>query len=54
MPSLERAQWLSVSELSLAVVLLLFAESYGAIRGMALKHGDVIELAGTQMQFVQT
>lgn len=40
LPALSRGQWLSVGELSLAVLLLLFAESYGAIRSMALKHGD--------------
>lgn len=41
-PDLSRSQWLTLSELALAMVLLLFAESYGAIRGMALKHGDAI------------
>ena len=42
LPDLSRAQWLSLGELSLAMLLLLFAESYGAIRSMALKHGDEI------------
>jgi len=42
LPDLSRAQWLNLSELSLAMLLLLFAESYGAIRSMALKHGDEI------------
>lgn len=41
-PELSRSQWLSLAELSLAVLLLLFAESYGAIRSMALKNGDEI------------
>lgn len=41
-PDLSRNQWLTLSELSLAMVLLLFAESYGAIRSMALKHVDAI------------
>ena len=41
-PELSRGQWLNAGELSLAVLLLLFAESYGAIRSMALKHGDEI------------
>ena len=42
LPELTQGQWLSLSELSLAMLLLLFAESYGAIRSMALKHGDAI------------
>jgi MFS superfamily sulfate permease-like transporter len=40
LPDLTRSQWLSVGELALALLLLLFAESYSAIRSMALKHGD--------------
>ncbi len=43
LPALPRGQWTAIAELSLAVVLLLFAESYGAIRGMALKHGDAVD-----------
>ncbi len=42
LPDLSRIQWFSLGELSLAMLLLLFAESYGAIRSMALKHGDAI------------
>ncbi len=42
LPDLSRDHWLRLGELSLAVLLLLFAESYGAIRSMALKHGDEI------------
>jgi MFS superfamily sulfate permease-like transporter len=41
-PHLPNGDWLGVGELSLALLLLLFAESYGAIRTMALKHGDDI------------
>ena len=41
-PDLTRAQWLNLSELALAMLMLLFAESYGAIRSMALKHGDTV------------
>ena len=41
-PALSQSQWLSLGELSLALLLLLFAESYGAIRSMALKHGDEV------------
>lgn len=42
LPDLTRAQWLNVGELSLAVLMLLFAESYGAIRSMAIKHSDPV------------
>ena len=43
LPVLSQGQWISVAELSLALVLLVFAESYGAIRTMALKHGDGVD-----------
>jgi MFS superfamily sulfate permease-like transporter len=43
LPALSQGQWISVAELSLALVLLVFAESYGAIRTMALKHGDAVD-----------
>lgn len=43
LPSLSHAQWLGLGELSLALLLLLFAESYGAIRAMAMKHGDPVD-----------
>lgn len=43
LPILSHAQWLSLCELSLALLLLLFAESYGAIRAMAMKHGDSVD-----------
>jgi len=43
LPSLSQGQWVSLFELSLALVLLVFAESYGAIRTMALKHGDGVD-----------
>jgi len=42
LPDLSQGQWLRLGELSLAMLLLLFAESYGAIRSMALRHGDAI------------
>ena len=42
-PVLSQGQWVSVAELAIALVLLVFAESYGAIRSMALKHGDAID-----------
>ncbi len=43
LPVLSQGQWLSLLELSLALLLLVFAESYGAIRTMALKHGDRVD-----------
>jgi MFS superfamily sulfate permease-like transporter len=36
-------QWLSSIELAAALLLVLYAESYGAIRAFALKHGDPVE-----------
>ena len=43
LPVLSQGQWVSLAELSLALVLLVFAESYGAIRTMANKHGDTVD-----------
>ena len=42
-PVLSQGQWASVAELAIALVLLVFAESYGAIRSMALRHGDDVD-----------
>jgi MFS superfamily sulfate permease-like transporter len=42
-PLLSQGQWVSIAELAIALVLLVFAESYGAIRTMALKHGDGVD-----------
>ncbi len=39
-PDLDRAQWFRLAELAIAMVLILYAESYGAIRTFAIKHGD--------------
>jgi sulfate permease, SulP family len=41
-PELAGDEWLRLGELSVALVLILFAESYGAIRSIALRHGDAI------------
>ena len=41
LPDLRRDQWLGVIELSLPLCLLLFAESYGAIRSTAIKHDEI-------------
>jgi len=43
LPVLSQGQWISVAELAIALVLLVFAESYGAINSMALKHGDAVD-----------
>ena len=43
LPTLSQGQWVSIAELALALVLLVFAESYGAIRTMANRHGDVVD-----------
>ncbi|TAK95337.1 MAG: SulP family inorganic anion transporter [Aquabacterium sp.] len=42
-PSLQREQWLRLGELAVAMVLILYAESYGAIRSLAIKHGDEVQ-----------
>lgn len=39
-PDLDRTQWLRCGELAFAMMLITYAESYGSIRGFALKHGD--------------
>jgi MFS superfamily sulfate permease-like transporter len=40
LPELARAQWLRLGELGMALVMVLYAESYGSIRSFAIKHGD--------------
>jgi MFS superfamily sulfate permease-like transporter len=42
-PDLARAQWLRLGEMAVAMVLILYAESYGGIRTLALKHGDDVQ-----------
>jgi MFS superfamily sulfate permease-like transporter len=42
LPSLSYAQWLRIGELGVAMVLILYAESYGSIRSFAMKHGDSV------------
>jgi SulP family sulfate permease len=37
------SQWLPSIELAAALLLVLYAESYGAIRAFALKHGDPVD-----------
>lgn len=41
-PQLQAAEWTRIAELAVALMLILFAESYGAVRSCALRHGDVI------------
>jgi high affinity sulfate transporter 1 len=41
-PTLDRVEWLRLGELALAMVMILYAESYGSIRSFAMKHGDKI------------
>lgn len=40
LPRLGQAEWLRLAELAIALVLVLYAETYGAIRTFAMKHGD--------------
>jgi MFS superfamily sulfate permease-like transporter len=40
LPQLSYSVWLNAVELALAMLMILYAESYGSIRGFALKHGD--------------
>lgn len=41
-PQLARADWLQLAELAVAMVMILYAESYGSIRSFAMKHGDTV------------
>ncbi len=43
-PALQIEQWTRAAELSLALMLILFAESYGAVRSCALRHGDSLNV----------
>ena len=49
-PRLGRDEWLNVGELAIPLVVILYAESWGSIRALALRHGDAVdanrELAG--------
>jgi MFS superfamily sulfate permease-like transporter len=40
LPVLPFANWLRLGELAFAMVMILYAESYGSISSFALKHGD--------------
>jgi SulP family sulfate permease len=41
-PDLPSAQWMRLSELAFGLVVLVFAESWGSMRTMALNHGDTL------------
>jgi MFS superfamily sulfate permease-like transporter len=43
LPGLHREQWLRLGEVGMAMVLILYAESYGAVRTLALRHGDTVQ-----------
>ncbi len=49
-PTLDRDAWLRVGELAIPLFVILYAESWGSIRALALRHGDPVdanrELAG--------
>lgn len=42
LPALERADWLRAGELALALLMVLYSESYGSIRSFAIQHGDPV------------
>ncbi|MBG1247090.1 SulP family inorganic anion transporter [Burkholderia pseudomallei] len=42
MPVLGRSGWMQTAEFGFALMLILYAESYGSIRNFALKHGDAV------------
>jgi MFS superfamily sulfate permease-like transporter len=42
-PALSREDWLRMGQLSIALALILYAESYGSIRTFALRHGDPVK-----------
>lgn len=43
LPDLPFKDWLRVGELAFGLVVLVFAESWGSMRSMALVHGDVLD-----------
>lgn len=43
LPALAAGQWARMAQLAVPIALILFAESWGTIRTMALRHGDAIE-----------
>jgi len=43
LPTLPTPDWLRLGELAFALMLILYAESYGSIRTFALRHGDDVD-----------
>ncbi|WP_442979454.1 SulP family inorganic anion transporter, partial [Salmonella enterica] len=43
LPELPFKEWLRIGELAFGLVVLVFAESWGSMRSMALVHGDVLD-----------
>ena len=43
LPALGRDEWMRIGELALPLVIILYAESWGSIRTLALRHGDPID-----------
>jgi MFS superfamily sulfate permease-like transporter len=41
-PELSRGRWLDLAEVAFATMFVLYAESYGAIRTLAMRHGDEV------------
>lgn len=41
-PALDRRVWLSAAELAIPLMVILYAESWGSIRSLALRHGDAV------------
>ncbi|MDE2595643.1 MAG: SulP family inorganic anion transporter [Sphingomonadales bacterium] len=42
LPALSPADWARLGQLAVPITLILFAESWGTVRGLALRHGDAI------------
>ncbi|OYT99948.1 MAG: sodium-independent anion transporter [Burkholderiales bacterium PBB1] len=42
-PALPLTEWLKLAELAFGLVVLVFAESWGTVRSLALAHGDTVE-----------
>lgn len=43
LPALSFGGWARVAQLALPIALILFAESWGTMRSMALRHGDMLD-----------
>lgn len=43
LPQLSMDRWLRIAELACGLLVIVFAESWGSVRSMALLHGDAIE-----------